>query len=223
MNSASSKLDEISSAGRIDEEHFGLGYTGKSTGGTIVFVKGSTSEVKNDEVPKASVVTLARTPAVIISRRVGVATSSITTIASPGKKKEKRWIPICHYCNRRGHIRPQCYQYLADLRRVGKKMPHSRRSTKQVWMEKSNLRCNMACTSLKAMEEINVKEKIKQVADMQGELDLCGDVVSDVPALVVDTPSVRVNDSTKKHEERGRIPLFFIFLCLFLAKRGRMC
>ena len=96
----------------------------------------------------------------------------------------------------------------------------------------------MACTSLKTMEEINVNEKIfhgKHVADMQGELDLCDDVVSNVPASVVDTPSVRVDDSTtridvgvveklsKNHEERARIPSFLIFLCLFLAKRGSMC
>ena len=131
LNSSSSKLDEISSAGRIDEEHFGLGYTGKSTGGTTVFVKGSTSEVKNDEVPKASVVTLARTPAVIISRRVGVATSSITTIASPGKKKEKRWIPICHYYNIRRHIRPRGYQYFADLRRENQERFPPHRLVKQ--------------------------------------------------------------------------------------------
>ena len=132
-------------------------------------------------------------------------------------------------------------------------MPHSRRSTKQVWMEKSNLRCNMACTSLKAVEEINVKEKIKQVADMQGELDLCGDVVSVVPTSVVNALShqvdvvsvvptsvvdilshqvnvsiTRINvggveESSKKHAQRGSIPSFLIFLGLFLAKKGSLC
>ena len=177
---------------------------------------------------KASVATPVRTPVVVTS----VATPGRTTTTSSGRVREKRWIPTCHYCNKRGHIRPRCYQYLADLRKVGKKTSHSQRSTKQVWMEKLNLHCNMACTSLKAVEDMNVKEKFfcgKQVADMQGELNLCGDVVSNVPT------SVQVNDSTtrfdiggaeessKKHEERGRIPSFLIFLCLFLAKRGRMC
>ena len=91
---------------------------------------------------------------------------------------------------------------------------------------------------MKAKEEINIHEKIfrgNHVADMQGELDLCGDVVSNVPTSVVDTPSVRVNDSTtgidvgrveglsKKHEEKGRIPSFLMFLCLFLARKGSMC
>ena len=101
LNSSSSKLDDILTVGRSDKEHFGLGYSGKSTDGTTVFVKGSTSDVKNDEDLKASVVTPARTPAVITSGRVGVATPSRTTTASPWKKKEKRWIPTCHYCNRK--------------------------------------------------------------------------------------------------------------------------
>ena len=101
LNSGSSKLDEILTVGRSDKTHFGLGYTGKSTDGTTVFVKGSTSDVKNDEDLKASVVTPARIPAVITSVRVGVATPGRISTASPGKKKEKRWIPICHYCNRR--------------------------------------------------------------------------------------------------------------------------
>ena len=99
-NSGSSKLDEILAAGRSDKEHFGLGYIGKSTGGTTVFFKRRTSDVKNDEDLNASVVTPARAPAVI------------TSTASLGKKKENRWIPICHYCNR-----PWCYQCFADLRR----------------------------------------------------------------------------------------------------------
>ena len=96
----------------------------------------------------------------------------------------------------------------------------------------------MAKTSLKPKEDINIHEKIfreNHVADMQGELDLYGDVVSNDLTSVVDTPSVRVNDSTtridvegveglsKKHEESGRIPSFLMFLCLFLAKRGSMC
>ena len=99
MNSASSKLDEILDTRRSDKKYFGLGYTGKSTGGKTAFIKGNTSDVKNDEDLKASVATPARTPTVITSGRVGVPTSGRTTTASPGRKKEKRWIPMCHYCN----------------------------------------------------------------------------------------------------------------------------
>ena len=101
LNYGSSKLDEILAAGRSDKEHFGLGYIGKSTGGTIIFVKRRTFDVKNDENLNASVVTPARTPAVITSGRMGVVAPGRTSTASPRRKKEKRWIPICYYCNKR--------------------------------------------------------------------------------------------------------------------------
>ena len=64
----------------------------------------------------------------------------------------------------------------------------------------------MACTSLKAVEEINVKQKIfrgKQVADMLGKLDFCGDVVFVVPTSVVNTPSHQVNVSTTRINAGG--------------------
>ena len=174
-------------AGRTDKTHFGLSYTGKSTDDTTVFVKGSTSDIKNDQDLNTSVVTPARTPAVITSRRVGVAIPGRTTTASPWKKKEKRWIPICHYCNRKGHIRPRCYQYFADLRRENQERFPPRRPVKQEWVKKSESKCHIARTPMKAVKEINIKQKIfheKHVADLQGELDLCGNVVFDVPTSV---------------------------------------
>ena len=50
------------------------------------------------------------------------------------------------------------------------------------------------------MEDMNVKEKIfrgKQVADIQGELNLCDGVISNVPT------SVQVNDSTTRIDIGG--------------------
>ena len=214
LNSNSSKLDEILNTGRTDKTHVGLGYTGSEKIGSTqtVFVKASPSGVKihDDLKQKASVATPAKTPAVITCARVGVTTTGRTTTASPWKKNEKRWIPTCHYCNRKGHIRPRCYQYFADLRRENQERFPPRRPVKQEWVKKSESRCHIARTPIKAMKEINVKEKIfceKQVADMQGELDLCGGV----------------EKSGMKYAERGRMPLFLIFLCLFLAKRGSKC
>ena len=66
-------------------------------------------------------------------------------------------------------------------------------------MNKSESKCHIARTLMKTVKEINIEEKIfrgKYVADMQGELDLCGNVVSDVPTLVVDTSSDQVGVST---------------------------
>ena len=101
LNSDSSKLDKILATGRSDKNYFGHGYTVKSIGCKVIFVKESTFDVKNYEDLKASVATPAKTPAVITSNRVGVAIPGTKSTTSPGRKKEKRWIPICHYCNRR--------------------------------------------------------------------------------------------------------------------------
>ena len=51
LNSGSSNLDEILVAERMNKEHNGLGYSsyGKTVTTQIVFVKASTSGVKNDE------------------------------------------------------------------------------------------------------------------------------------------------------------------------------
>ena len=76
----------------------------------------------------------------------------------------------------------------------------------------------MARTSLKAEEEIDIQEKTfcgNHVADMQGELDLCGDTLGDE----VDV-SAGAEESFKNSAERRRLPSFLILLCLFLAKRG---
>ena len=56
------------------------------------------------------------------------------------------------------------------------------------------------------MKDININEKIfrgKHIADMQGELDLCGNVVSNVPASIVDTSGEQVDVSTT-HIDVGR-------------------
>ena len=172
LNSGSSKLDEILAAGRSDTKYFGLGYTEKSIGGKTVFLNGNTSNVKNDEDLKASVATPARTPTVITSGRVGVATPGRTTTASPGKKKENRWIPICHYYNKRGHIKPQCYKYFAYLRRENQERYTPHRPVKRKFVKKFKSKFYIARTPMKVVKEIVIKDKTfrrKQVADMHGE------------------------------------------------------
>ena len=67
LNFDSAKRDEILAKERSDKEHFGLGYTEKTTGGKIIFVNWRTSRFMNiDEVKtKPHVATLARTHVVI--------------------------------------------------------------------------------------------------------------------------------------------------------------
>ena len=135
---------------------------------------------------KAGVATLAKTPIVITFRRVGVETPGKITTALPRRKREKRLILTCHYCNKRGHVRPRCYQYFADLRRENQERFPPRRLVKQEWVKKYESKCYVARTPMKVVEEINIKKKI-----FRG-----------------------------KHSESGRIPSFFIFICLFLGEKG---
>ena len=102
LNFGSSKYDEILNAGRTDKIHVGLGYTREPRSSQTVFVKASTSEVKihDDLKHKASVSTPAKTLAVTQARRHPEDLNQI---------RNRRKIPISHYCNKRGHIRPRCY------------------------------------------------------------------------------------------------------------------
>ena len=85
----------------------------------------------------------------------------------------------------------------------------------------------MARTSLNAVEEINIKEKIfhgKNVANVQEEFDLCGDTSS----VHVDVSTARTDvrgaeESSKKMACGGKNPSFFILLCFVLTKRGSKC
>ena len=158
----------------------------------------------------------------------------------------KKWVPVCNYCERVGHIRPRCFQYLADLRKTDKNKPQRQSLTKQVWVKKSDLQCNMALTSSKATGKIIVEKNIfrgKHEAGVQGELAISSDVLYDDPenvpkdvlASTVDTPGCsRLDISTtriyaggvvesSKEVKKGRIPLFLVFICLFLAKRRSTC
>ena len=168
----------------------------------------------------------------VIQRKTGIGSGA----------SSKKSVPVCHYYERVGHIRPRCHQYLA-AEEIDKK-PHSLRSTKKVWVKKSDLLCNMAYTSSKADG--------KYAAGIHGELDISGVVVfyvprevsedapekvsKDVLASTVYTPgygqpdvlTTRINtgragESSKKEAKNGRIPLFLVFLCLFLAKKGSTC
>ena len=167
LNSGSSKLDEILSTGKTDKEHFGLGYTGHTGSGQTVFVKGTSSgvNVEEDMKGKRAAGTPIRTHAIVNSGKANVATPNGT----PGRMRRRKWIPTCHYCNKRGHIRPRCFQLFADLRRASQERLLPRKPVKQEWVKKSESKCNMARSSLKDVEDINIQEKIflgKHIADM---------------------------------------------------------
>ena len=107
LNSGYSKLDEILSAGRTEKEHFRFGYTGETESGQTVFVKGTSSGTnkEKDLTGKRLVATPIRTPVIMAPRR----TSGVPPGGTLGRTRRRNWVPTCHYCNKRGHIRPRYF------------------------------------------------------------------------------------------------------------------
>ena len=167
------------------------------------------------------------------------------------KTPSRKWILTCHYCERIEHIRPRCFKYLVDLKKIDKKKPYCLRLTKQVWLKKSDLHCNMAYNSSKADGKIKLNNNIfheKHEASVQKELELSSVVVSDVLGEVSEDASEKVpkdvlastvdtlrcsrfDISTARIHTGGagessknrRIPLVLVLLCLFMAKKWSIC
>ncbi|XP_024019817.1 uncharacterized protein LOC112091153 [Morus notabilis] len=135
MNTGTAKLDHILSMGKSSHDHFGLGYSGECQSSNSVFVKEKTQA--KTKIPHSKTIIHA--------------------------SRQKPFIPICYYCSFPGHIRPQCYKYLNALKQgmhlnspnVARKTPRRKidgdnRSTRKVWVRKSDLRFYVAYTFLKA-------------------------------------------------------------------------
>ena len=86
------------------------------------------------------------TPAVMTPRSAIVA----TLVATPGRTRRRRWIPIFHYYIKRGHIKPQSFQFFAYLRRAIQERMSPRKLVKQERVKKSESKCNVAFTTLKS-------------------------------------------------------------------------
>ena len=92
--------------------------------------------------------------------------NNLTTSLFRGKKK---FVPICHFCNKLGHIRPKCFKYqnIFKMSKYGNfhsrnaaykpknaskhKIDLKRNNVKKVWIKKSNLMCYVTHTSLKVV------------------------------------------------------------------------
>ena len=92
LNSGTSSLEKILNMGQSLCNRNGLGYTGVTndvaTTSKIVFVKAAAT-IQNH--------------------------SGSGKIIKPALSKVKRFVPICHYCNKYGHIRPKCFKYKNTL------------------------------------------------------------------------------------------------------------
>lgn len=80
------------------------------------------------------------------------------------KNQSKRFIPTCHHYSLPRHIRPRCSRYLEAVKQCKfSKPPYSARynttprnkvdlkNVRKIWVRKTDLRCHVAYTSLKAV------------------------------------------------------------------------
>ncbi|KAI3463689.1 hypothetical protein Pfo_020352 [Paulownia fortunei] len=117
------KLDEILSIGKPCRDHHGLGYTGESSTSKTIFVK---------------------------------ETKPVQSIFDKSKKfvfqkpKSKRCIPICHFCNLTGHIRPKYFRFKNILRNGMHFDSPTSSMLQQRSKLKSDFKCFVANISLKA-------------------------------------------------------------------------
>ena len=104
LNLGSSKLDHILSMGQTSKQ--GLGYTettnNAATTPKTVFVKAG---VTSDVTTTSKIVS-----ATTATRIVNTHFSGNNSTTSPSKGK-RRFVPICHFCNRPSHIRPKYFEY----------------------------------------------------------------------------------------------------------------
>ncbi|CAM8917541.1 unnamed protein product [Rhodiola kirilowii] len=116
LNSGTKDLDSILGAQRTSGGYKGLGFTGASSSGKTTFVKAK---------PRSHVV-----PAEHLPRRKATWYPSRKQKQNDVRRRDGR---ICYYCNKRGHIKPRCYEFLAYLRKLKQKpVPQVR----QVWRVK---------------------------------------------------------------------------------------
>ncbi|XP_019172481.1 PREDICTED: uncharacterized protein LOC109167864 [Ipomoea nil] len=55
--------------------------------------------------------------------------------------KVRQYVPICHYCQTKGHTRPECYFFYRDQRKEKYQNKSITPFTRQVWVRKSEVIC----------------------------------------------------------------------------------
>ena len=104
LNSGTTKLDQILIMGQSNKH--GLGYTGTTN---IVAITPKTVFVKADVT--SDVVTTSKTVSVIATAKIVNTLSSDKNFTPSLSRGKRRFVPICHFCNRPSHIHPKCFEY----------------------------------------------------------------------------------------------------------------
>ena len=95
MNFGTTQLEQILSMGQFRNNRNGLGYTNVA-----------------DSVATTSKTVFVKTAPTLANHHVS------SKISNPplSEVKMKRFVPICHYCIKLGHILPRCFKYINTFR-----------------------------------------------------------------------------------------------------------
>ena len=133
LNSGTSKLLHILTIGKLRKDQRGLAFVGETSGSKIVFVKGSDSQNVVTSIP---------------SMKTNVATNC-KTVSNLGSK-DKKLIPIFHFCGVKEHIRPKCFTLRSFIKNDSmtpfqRKTPRPKieleNKQRKIWVKKSNVNC----------------------------------------------------------------------------------
>ncbi|CAM8890146.1 unnamed protein product [Rhodiola kirilowii] len=116
LNSGTKDLEDILGAQRTSGGYKGLGFTGAYGSEKTTFVK---AELQSHVVSAEH-----------LPRRKATWYPSRKQKQNVVRRRDER---ICYYCNKRGHIKPRCYEFLSYLKKL--KQKHSPQ-VKQVWRVK---------------------------------------------------------------------------------------
>ena len=155
----SSTLDEFLGKQKMDKHEQGYvgGPSSSISKGKSVFVKGSTM---NEDTPIVPTVSHVKSIASASKRNVPQSRFPLVChhcgvkghIGPHCRMLRANPIPICHYCGIRGHIRPHCHRLKRHLFEHQRMIPcsSSQDKIKLIWIRRSDLRCNVVLSALKA-------------------------------------------------------------------------
>ncbi|XP_031106191.1 uncharacterized protein LOC116010828 [Ipomoea triloba] len=67
--------------------------------------------------------------------------TSIGIRTDANQRNLRKYIPTCHYCNKKGHTRPECYKFYNDQRTEKFQKKWITPVCRQIWVRKSDLVC----------------------------------------------------------------------------------
>ena len=105
------RLDHLITSGKLFGDHIGVGFKGESSGTKIVFIK---SWVLANSVDASKLVIRSVTIEgnFVVQQSIVIGQSAKF---SGQKRRGKNFVPICHFCGVKGHVRTRCFTMMIFL------------------------------------------------------------------------------------------------------------